>query len=121
MVDSGQEITEIDESNNHKGVNISVPDLEIIEIIASPTNPAAGDDVQWKITIKNHGPGNSMPFEISFDKDNEHIVLPYIPYNLEKIIIGESKKKLADLNIVMVIQELLLCLQDLHKNNINTR
>ena len=55
---------------------------------------------------------------ISFDKDNEHIMLPYIPYNLEKIIIGESKKKLADLNIVMVIQELLLCLQDLHKNNI---
>lgn len=55
---------------------------------------------------------------ISFDKDNKHIVLPYIPYNLEEIIIGESKKKLADLNIVMVIQELLLCLQDLHKNNI---
>ena len=55
---------------------------------------------------------------ISFDKDKEYIVLPYIPYNLEKIIIGESKKKLTDLNIVMVIQELLLCLRDLHKNNI---
>ena len=55
---------------------------------------------------------------ITFDKNVKHIVLPYIPYNLEKIIIGESEKKLDDLNIVLVIQELLLCLRDLHDNNI---
>ena len=55
---------------------------------------------------------------ITFDKNVKHIVLPYIPYNLEKIIIGECQKKLNDLNIVLVIQELLLCLRDLHKNNI---
>ena len=55
---------------------------------------------------------------IDFDKKVKHIVLPYIPYNLEKIIIGECQKKLDDLNIVLVIQELLLCLRDLHDNNI---
>ena len=55
---------------------------------------------------------------INFDKNVKHIVLPYIPYNLEKIIIGESEKKLDDLNIVLLIQELLLCLRDLHDNNI---
>lgn len=55
---------------------------------------------------------------IEFDDNLKTINLPFIPYNLEEIIINETIKKLTEHKIYEIIIDIICILLYLHNNNI---
>jgi subtilase family serine protease len=55
VADSSAQVTEIDEDNNTKQVNIPPPDLTIPSIVWSPLQSSIGDNVTFTATVKNQG------------------------------------------------------------------
>ena len=55
VADSSNQVTESDETNNVKTVNIPPPDLVVQDITCSPAKASVGDKVTVTVTIKNQG------------------------------------------------------------------
>ena len=74
-------------------------------------------DAELQILEKTKGIKNIIKVT-KISKENKTIYMEYIPYNLEKIIIGKYPKKLHQFNKVKIITGFLEGLKSLHDNNI---
>jgi subtilase family serine protease len=69
VADSGNQVIEIDESNNSKNVNLPPPDLIVQGITWSPDNASIGDNVTFTATVFNQGQSKSQATQLSFYVD----------------------------------------------------
>jgi subtilase family serine protease len=69
QVDASRLVPELDETNNVmvKAVDVPYPDIAVSNISYSPQNPAPGEPVFIRASVRNAGPGNtSRYFEVKF-------------------------------------------------------
>jgi subtilase family serine protease len=64
VTDSSGRVTEIDEDNNMKVINIPPPDLIVTDTSWSPAQAAIGDNVTFTATVKNQADSRTQPFRI---------------------------------------------------------
>jgi subtilase family serine protease len=65
VADAGNQITEVDEANNTRVVNLPPPDLTVEDITWSPLGVASGDTVTFTATLKNLGSNRSTSAKVS--------------------------------------------------------
>ena len=83
VADKEDYVAESNESNNEKTVSFplsspSPPDLIIQNIVWSPGNPSAGDNVTFTATIKNQGSGRASSSDVSYYIDDAYLTSAYV-------------------------------------------
>src|SRR4030043_88082 len=89
ILDSGNQIVEIDENNNNKVINIPLPDLIVEDITFSPSDARIGDTLVITAYIKNQGSSKTENSQIDFYVDGIKIA----SQELLSIGTGESVTK----------------------------
>lgn len=79
IADSNDEVTEIDEANNSRHVNLPPPDLTIEIITRSPEEASIGDTVRYTVTVRNRGDGLSEDTLITCYIDGEPLETKALP------------------------------------------
>jgi len=69
VADSNNKISEIDEANNTRVVNLPPPDLVVQDITCSPSEAKIGDNVTITATIKNQGTSPAQDSQVACDVD----------------------------------------------------
>lgn len=81
VIDSGEDVTETDESNNEKTVEFSgssPPDLIIQDLTWSPLDAAAGETVTFAFVIKNQGKGKADKSYFTCYVDDNYLYADFI-------------------------------------------
>ena len=86
ILDSNNQIVEIDEVNNTKVINIPLPDLIVEDITFSPTDTNVGDNMTITAVVKNQGNSKTEISQVSFYVDGVKIASQELP----SINAGES-------------------------------
>ncbi|HJX12265.1 MAG TPA: CARDB domain-containing protein, partial [Dehalococcoidales bacterium] len=71
VADSVNQVTEVDEENNTRVVNIPPPDLVVRDISWSPPDAAIGETVTFTATVLNQGSGQAPESQVSYYIDGE--------------------------------------------------
>ncbi|MCX7911555.1 MAG: Ig-like domain-containing protein [Dehalococcoidales bacterium] len=69
--DAGNQIAEIDETNNSRTLHIPFADLAVTEITGMPREASSGQDVTFTATIRNVASGPSPASQVTFCVDGE--------------------------------------------------
>jgi PGF-pre-PGF domain-containing protein len=84
VADSGNNVSESNETNNELTIPVSVisllPDLTIASLSWTPETPKIGENVVFTATIKNNGPGvsssNKLRYSINETNDTAEVLVP---------------------------------------------
>jgi len=79
VADSNNKISEIDETNNTRVVNLPPPDLVVQDITCSPSDAKIGDNVTITATIKNQGASQAQNSQVACDVDGLRIASQDLP------------------------------------------
>jgi uncharacterized repeat protein (TIGR01451 family) len=79
VIDSNNKISEIDETNNTREVNLPPPDLIVQDITCSPSDAKIGDNVTITATIKNQGNSPTQTSQVACDVDGLYIASQDLP------------------------------------------
>jgi uncharacterized repeat protein (TIGR01451 family) len=79
VADSNNKISEIDETNNTRVVNLPPPDLVVQDITCSPSDAKIGDNVTITATIKNQGASQTQDSQVTCDVDGLRIASQDMP------------------------------------------
>ena len=75
MADSKKLVDEVNENNNVTSStplsDLMLPNLYITSVSPDPERPAEGEEVEWTVTVRNDGPGNSPEFNMAMDDDED--------------------------------------------------
>jgi subtilase family serine protease len=84
-VDSNNQISEYDENNNTRELNLPPPDLVVQDITYSPLDAKIGDSVIITATIKNQGSSKTQKSQVACNIDG----LPFASKDLPEINAGD--------------------------------
>jgi subtilase family serine protease len=79
VADAANQVTEVDEANNTRVVNLPPPDLTVPDITWSPLGAAEGDTVTFKATIKNEGNSRSISSKVGCYIDGDLLASQDLP------------------------------------------
>ena len=79
VVDSNDQISEYDENNNTKVLNLPPPDLVIQDVSYSPPDAKTGDSVIISVTIKNQGNSKTENSQVACNIDGLPVASKDIP------------------------------------------
>ena len=79
ILDSNNQIAEIDEINNTTVINIPLPDLIVEDITFSPPDINVGDNLTITAFVKNQGNSQTVAFQVNFYVDGVKIASQELP------------------------------------------
>jgi PGF-pre-PGF domain-containing protein len=129
VADSGNNVSESNETNNELTIPISVisllPDLTITSLSWTPETPKIGENVVFTATIKNNGPGaspsNKLRYSINGTNDTEVLVPALSAGGITQCNFSWTPEKEGNIEVKTVVDPDSVVLENTKSNNTLTK